>query len=336
VCTRRRWLTPRRTRREPGRKCQAHAAAGLGLLLHPWRQVRLERVLCDRRPGLRAVSTADDGLGGRPVTGGARPWWRLSGAVWESPPDGGPGWRPQANAAGWPVYVVDAVDAGRAGRAPDSWRQGQLEWKTAEQVWSRFRIGAPDGWSSRRRLPGQQFPVDQLDARLAAHLPRRRTTDTAETAALVEALASVGRCHVLAYSHGASLIAEALPAISHHVDRVVLVEPLPMASTVSGALPPRVLLLCGDHTVGHELWGPQVDTYQVSGATRLCLPQKGVTGNSHVPMSESNSDVVLDLALEWLGDRSLAEPGDPSPPTSGACRSVFLVVVHTLGPAVTR
>lgn len=176
--------------------------------------------------------------------------------MWESTPDGRDGWRPLA-AAGWPVHVVDGVDAGRAGRAPDSWREGHVEWKAAAQLWSRYRIGTREGWPARRGLPGQRFPVEHLDVLLATHVPHRRTTDAAETAALVEAVASVGRCHLVAHSHGAALVAGALDAIADNVDRVVLIEPLPLTPALSQALPARVLLVWGDHMTGHELWAPR-------------------------------------------------------------------------------
>lgn len=225
----------------------------------------------------------------------------LTGAVWESTPDRRPGWAARAAAAGWPVAVVDGVDAGRSGRAPDEVRGGEEEWKTAAQTWSRYRIGTADGWGARRPFPGQQFPVHALDALLASHAVRRRTTAAAETAALAEVVARLGPCHVIAHSYGASLVARAYQDLAGDLLRVVLLEPSPF--DVEAPLPPeRALLVWGDHfaTTDEPTWAGAPEAYRASSAAGLDLTAAGLPGASHVMMADRSSDAVLDLVLGWL------------------------------------
>lgn len=226
----------------------------------------------------------------------------LSGSVWETTPDGRAGWAPRTVDAGWPVYVVDSVDAGRAGRAPDSLRDGPVEWKTADQMWQRYRIGPLAEWASRTAFAGGQFPVEHFDVLVAAHIARRRSTDPLEVAAIVDAIRLIGPCRVIAHSHGAALMPAVLTQVASLVHRAALIEPLPLpagAALAAGS----TLLVWGDHIDEHPLWSPMVEIYRAhgaSGAKGLCLPDLGIAGNSHVPMCDHNSDTVLELILDWL------------------------------------
>lgn len=225
----------------------------------------------------------------------------LSGAAWETTPDGRDGWGPRAADAGWPVYIIDSVDTGRAGRAPDSQRAGPVEWKTARQMWERYRIGPAAGWVSKTAFAGGQFPIEHFDALVGAHVARRRTNDMVEAAAIVDAITTIGTCHVIAHSHGAALMPTVLTQVGSLVHRIVLIEPLPLSADTA-LVAGRTLLLWGDHTEGHPLWSPMIPIYRSSGATDLCLPDLGVVGNSHLPMCDRNSDTVMELILDWLAD----------------------------------
>ncbi len=223
----------------------------------------------------------------------------LSGSVWESTPDGREGWAPRTVGAGWPVFIIDSVDAGRAGRAPDFMRDGPVEWKSADQMWQRYRIGPLTEWASRTPFVDGLFPVEYFDALVGAHVARRRTTDVVEVAALVEAIRRIGPCHVVAHSHGAALLPAVLAQVGPLVHRTVLIEPLPLTagtSVVAGS----TMLVWGDHTEEHPMWSPMIPIYRASPAESLCLPDAGIAGNSHLPMCDLNSDAVLDLILAWV------------------------------------
>jgi pimeloyl-ACP methyl ester carboxylesterase len=227
----------------------------------------------------------------------------LAGAVWETTPDGRDGWGPRAAAAGRPVYIIDTVDTGRAGRAPDSLRAGPIEWKTARQMWERYRIGPVAGWASKTAFADGQFPIERFDALVGAHVARRRTNDMVEAAAIVDAITTIGPCQVIAHSHGAALMPAVLTRTGSLVHRTVLIEPLPLplpAGTVFAM--GSTLLVWGDHTEGHPMWSPMIPLYQSSEAQCLGLPDLGVVGNSHLAMCDRNSDTVLEVLLDWLAD----------------------------------
>ncbi len=74
-------------------------------------------------------------------------------------------------------------------------------------------------------------------------------------------------------------------------------------------------MVWGDHVHDHPVWckyRARVDAHQQqlcalgASAQTLDLPQRGITGNSHFPMLDRNSDQVLDAILQWL--RPLTRP----------------------------
>jgi pimeloyl-ACP methyl ester carboxylesterase len=226
----------------------------------------------------------------------------LTGAVWDATPDGRSGWAPRAVAKGWPVAVWDTVDSGRSARAPDELREGPEEWKTAAQIWTRYRIGAAEDWEARVPFEGQQFPVDDFDQLLAGHVSRRRNTVTVERGALAEVLHRLGPCHVIAHSSGAALVAGAFEDVQDNVLKVVLLEPLPFDP--KPPLPAnRVLLVWGDYfaKADEPRWNGMSETYGHSSASKLDLTAGGLPGVSHVMMMDQSSNLVLDKILEWLG-----------------------------------
>jgi pimeloyl-ACP methyl ester carboxylesterase len=231
----------------------------------------------------------------------------LSGAVWETTPDARAGWGPLAVDAGWPAYIVDSVDVGRAGRAPDALREGHVEWKTAAQMWERYRIGPSGGWQSEVAFADGQFPAGDFATLVRAHVTRRRTTDRVETAGIVAAIERIGACHVIAHSHGAAMMPAVINQIGSLVRRTVLIEPFPFVADTALAAD-STLLVWGDHTSDHPLWSPMIPIYRACDATQLCLPDVGVRGNSHLPMCDRNSDAVLGLILDWLAGKSLPTP----------------------------
>ena len=79
--------------------------------------------------------------------------------TWETKPDGKPGWQQYFLNAGYDVYVSDAVERGRA-----SWARYPEIFK-AEPMFRAKREACPGCSASgrargRRRLEGQQFPVE--------------------------------------------------------------------------------------------------------------------------------------------------------------------------------
>ena len=90
----------------------------------------------------------------------------LTGATYESTPDGREGWMNMFSRKGWDTYVSDAVERGRSGCAsPDVWGDAPI-FLNYQDPYERFRIGAGEGsWNAdpakRKLLAGNQFPVER-------------------------------------------------------------------------------------------------------------------------------------------------------------------------------
>jgi pimeloyl-ACP methyl ester carboxylesterase len=228
----------------------------------------------------------------------------LTGASWESTPDLRPGWAPLASSSGYAVYVLDTVDSGRSARAPDFLRTGEVEHRTARQVWSRFRLGPPESFEKKILYEGSQFPLKAFDALLGAQAARRRTNDEIETKGIIDAINIVGECWIIAHSHGAALLLDALSSVSHVVKKIALVEP--GGTSIASKIVPEIetLVVWGDYLEVHgRVWPLIAKPFDDSSAEIWRLPEKGIMGNTHFPMSDLNSAEVFRLVLEWLEGR---------------------------------
>ncbi|MFD2500175.1 hypothetical protein ACFSTI_16670 [Rhizorhabdus histidinilytica] len=132
------------------------------------------------------------------------PGGSLSGAAYETTPDGRPGWQSDFLAAGYSVLVADSGQTGRtppaplaAGAAPPAIRDKAFLWET-------FRIGPPGSWrtdpGARRPYPSGRFPLAGFDAFARQVFPRYRPPldeEVARTAALYDRACP---CVVVAHS----------------------------------------------------------------------------------------------------------------------------------------
>jgi hypothetical protein len=224
----------------------------------------------------------------------------LTGAQWESTPDRRPGWAVGASDAGHPVYILDSVDSGRSQVAPASIRRGPVEHRNAEAVWSRFRFGSPEGFKDRKLFDGSQVCNESLDALIASQAARRRTTDEVEMNGIIAAIREIDKCIIVAHSHGAALVMDALELVHGHIHRLVLVEPgeTGVASRLLAQIP--TLLIWGDYISNHAAWIKINEPYRKAPVDTLVLPEVGITGNSHFPMLDRNSDEIFEKILDWL------------------------------------
>ena len=231
----------------------------------------------------------------------------LTGAQWESTPDLRPGWACLANKFGHDAYLLDTVDNGRSARAPDHCRSDSpIEHRTAKEVWTNFRFGAVDDFEQRKAFEGGQFPIEHFDALLASQVSRRRTNDMIEAQGIEDVLEKIRKCFIIAHSHGAALVMDILGKLElqddagSHVQKLVFVEPGPTSNAkhISRNIP--TLVLWGDNVKDHKIWPKIAEPFERSHAEVLHLPDVGVYGNSHFPMSERNSDEVFELIIKWL------------------------------------
>jgi pimeloyl-ACP methyl ester carboxylesterase len=226
----------------------------------------------------------------------------LTGSQWESTPDRRPGWAVRASEAGRHVYIMDGIDSGRSMRSPDGVRQNNVVYRSATETWHTFRFGEADDFKSRKPFPGSLFDPQHLDALITSQGARRRNTNEVERMGItnvVKELAVDGRIDIVAHSHGALLLVQATKEVAPMVRKAVLVEPGTTAASymVEGM---EALTVWGDYTQGSDMWRPIQAEFARGPYKSLVLPEIGINGNTHFPMSDRNSDEVFQLVHDWI------------------------------------
>lgn len=246
----------------------------------------------------------------------------LTGVTWETKPDGKPGWQMYFINAGHDVYVSDAVERGRASwsRFPEVY-SGEPVFRTKKEAWEAFRIG-PDGSyttdpAQRKAIPGQLFPIAAFDAFAMQSVPRWVSNDAKTQAAYNALVAKVCPCVIVVHSQGGNFGFNAALSAPDKVKALVAVEPSgapPETANLAAVKDIPQLILWGDFIPQSELWtklsqasikyhkalsgmGGKVDF--------VSLPEKGIKGNGHMLMMDTNSDQVAELVQKWMTDRGL-------------------------------
>jgi pimeloyl-ACP methyl ester carboxylesterase len=243
----------------------------------------------------------------------------MTGATWETKPDGGPGWQSFFMHAGHDVIVSDAVERGRASwsRYPEVYRD-EPHFRSKQECWELFRFGPPGSFAARSAYPGTLFPVDRFDQFSKQIVPRWGSNDIPTQAAYHALISNVGPSVVMTHSQGGAFGLTAALHAPQTVRAVISVEP-------SGAPDPegvdfatlRVvphLVVLGDYLDRDPFWqGMLARVYRYLDALRaaggvadvLDLPAMGIRGNSHFPMMDRNSDVVARLVQAWMEKQGL-------------------------------
>ncbi len=232
----------------------------------------------------------------------------LTGASWETTPDGRPGWVELLLRRGFPVFVIDNVERGRAGfcALPGVWDGAPMA-RNAEWAWELFRLGPKDGYPDRP-FPGQRFPIAHLAAFVRGFVPRWTSTNDAQVAALVAAIRRIGPLDLICHSHGGELALRAAAACPEQVRAVVALEP----SGYTDALDPerqRVLTVLGDFL--------DCDPYAAARTARMRafaaglaargvrnalweMAARGRPGHSHMLMMDRGSEALAAEIADWL------------------------------------
>ena len=116
----------------------------------------------------------------------------LTGATYESTPDGREGWLNMFVRYGWDVYNSDAVERGRSGFAPPEVWPNEPTFLPYQDPFERFRIGDGEGsWNAdpgkAKVIPGSQFPVEAYANYMRQTVPRWLSTDEPIIAGLCRA-----------------------------------------------------------------------------------------------------------------------------------------------------
>ena len=237
----------------------------------------------------------------------------MSGATWETTPDGRPGWLQLLLNHGFEVHVVDGVERGRAGwcALDGVWPDAPVQ-RTMEEAWTLFRFGHADGFGARRGFAGQRFPVASLEALARGFVPRWTSTTAAAIAAFGAVLARVGTAIVMCHSQGGQIAFEAGARQPESVAAMVAIEPSGFSEVLQSWVDKDVLMVYGDYQdVGGnvpnllakgEAWARALRDAG-GGCDIVHLPSVGVAGNSHFLMMDDNNGEVLDRVVAWIDGR---------------------------------
>jgi len=232
----------------------------------------------------------------------------LTGASWETTPDGRPGWIELFLRRGFPVFAIDNVERGRAGfcALPGIW-DGEPMARNAEWAWELFRFGPKEGYPDRP-FPGQRFPIAHLADFARSFVPRWVSTNDAQVAALIAAIRRIGPLDLVCHSHGGELALRAACACPDLVRAVVALEPSGYAETLDPARQ-RVLTVLGDFL--------DCDPYATARTARMRdfaaaltargvvnelweLASRGRPGHSHMLMMDRGAEDLAEEIAAWL------------------------------------
>jgi pimeloyl-ACP methyl ester carboxylesterase len=301
-----------------GRAVTLRERPARGLIGDPGQQVNLNGDFALHQMYVQYVTLADP-RGRYPILlwhGGS-----LTGAVYETTPDERPGWQSSLLRRGHSVYVVDAPGHGRA-----SWaRYPELEpreptFRSHEALWTLLRLGPPGSYAAdpagRRPYPGTRFPVAHFDQFAKQTVPRF-AVDPVEVQAAYDALIQrVGPCVVLTHSAAGQFGLAAAPRPPGLVRGVISIEPSggpdPDAVNLASLREIPHLFVWGDFLDRDEqrgVWEPLVRSTAryhaalvASGASSkwIDLPARGIRGNSHLLMADTNANEIATLIDDWM------------------------------------
>ena len=234
----------------------------------------------------------------------------LSGACWETTPDGRPGWLHDFLRQGFAVAVIDNVERGRSGFcAVNGIWDGEPLARTLDEAWDLFRFGRPEDFATRTPFHGQRFPIASLEQFQRQFVPRWTTTSQAQIRGVGAALQRIGPCVVICHSQGGYLGSCAAVANPDLVRGLICAEAAaypPADDRDAGTAFPWLMLL-GDFLDRSPRWtkGLQdardcaADLARRGGSADVVeLPDVGFSGATHMFMMDENS---AEIAV-WLGD----------------------------------
>lgn len=238
----------------------------------------------------------------------------LTGACWETTPDGRPGWLHEFLSQGFAVHVIDNVERGRSGFcAIEGVWEGEPIARTVREAWDIFRFGPPDQFEAGVTFPGQRFPLDAMEAFQRQFVPRWTSTSDAQIRGVGAALRKIGPCVLICHSQGGFLGSRAAVENAETIRGVVCCEasgwPEPEtvnAETVGGK---PWLLLLGDFIGQSERWSTAKtqteemrDWVNAAGGTAelVSLPDAGFAGATHMFMMDEHSADIATWVGAWI------------------------------------
>ena len=243
----------------------------------------------------------------------------MTGATWETKPDGAAGWQSWFLQAGHDVFVSDAVERGRASwsRYPEIYHDDP-HFRSKQEAWTLFRVGPPGSYPDRAAYSGTLFPVASFDQFAKQIVPRWGSNDAPTRAAYDALIRKVGPAVIMTHSQGGAFGFHAARQAPDLVRAVISIEPSgapdPAALDLTVLRDVPHLLVIGDYVDQDPVWPAMLarvrnylDAVRAAGARVdiFDLPAMGIRGNSHFPMMDRNSDLVAGLVQDWMGQQGL-------------------------------
>lgn len=242
-----------------------------------------------------------------------------SGSLWETTPDGREGWATWFARRGHPVAVVDHCGRGRSGFDPTQINARidvpDIFLATYERQWVNGRIGP----MYPTPFPGVKFPIEAFDRFMESHVPNAESTldrrGETTVARLVGLLEMMGPAVLMVHSQGGLY---GIDVARHRADLVLgLISVEGGAETLTADDATEVfaeipfLSLWGDNSRGADLVNGDrrrdgcqraVELISAAGgeAELVMLSERGVPGNSHYLMMDTNSHVIAAMIEEWM------------------------------------
>jgi len=232
----------------------------------------------------------------------------MHGSTWETTPDGRPGWLHLLLRDGFEVHIIDNVERGRAGFAPDLF-EGEPILRSLEEAWSLFRIGPPEGFASRKAFPDQAFPIEAFETFGRYLVPRWLSTTPLQSAALIALLERLGRSVVICHSQGGEITFDAAERRPDLIKAILAVEPSAIPRDLAAYRQILTVLMIGDHLDSDARWQGRLEHWQ---ATITALADEGARcqlldtakdirpGGSHMLMMDAHSESCLAAGLRRL------------------------------------
>ncbi|MEP4195215.1 MAG: hypothetical protein ABJL99_06195 [Aliishimia sp.] len=224
----------------------------------------------------------------------------MSGACWETTPDGRPGWLHLLLKRGYEVHVIDNVERGRAGFAPGLW-DGNPILRSLEEAWVLFRIGTKDGFATRTPFEGQKFPTEHFDVFARSFAPRWLHTTPLHTTALLAVLRKTGPARIICHSQGGEVTFDAQAQAPELFDDIIALEPSGFPHDTTDWDGTKLTIVTGDFLDTARHWQVRADRWTSLTLTvpnTVLMDKKTLSaGHSHMLMMDKNNDVILEELL---------------------------------------
>ncbi len=247
----------------------------------------------------------------------------MTGATWETTPDGRPGWDSLFLQKGYDVYIVDSVERGRSGwaRYPEI-NSSEPIFRSYESVWPAFRFGHVYPLP----FPNLRFPYKSYSTFMKQIVPRWSTSNEWKQNAFNEFFLRLREpCIVVAHSSGAIFALHSALKLPSTVKALVLIEPASIPNlekdNIDNLAKIPHLVIWGDYfheenggpipktiyNAYHSLWPTYLNIIRDCNGdvTSLELPQLNIHGNSHMIMMDDNSEEIAKLIFNWLAQKGL-------------------------------